>query len=136
MHPTSRRCVSKASRASSRLDYWVSATDSVEAERMLKARLIDHEVFGYRSARARPATKTEAAWINFPPNCVMLLAQPKYAVPLPLIDLGSSMLSRQQVKIHINRALRARALEQKLDEIAQTIGKLARYVEDIEKIKE
>ncbi|MGC1357323.1 MAG: hypothetical protein WA851_16330 [Xanthobacteraceae bacterium] len=45
------------------------------------------------------------------------------------------MPSRQQVKIHINRALRARAVEQKLDEIALAIGELARYVEDIEKNK-
>lgn len=43
------------------------------------------------------------------------------------------MASRQQVKVHINRALRARAMEQKLDEIALAIGELARYVEDIEK---
>jgi hypothetical protein len=43
------------------------------------------------------------------------------------------MPSRQQVKIHVNRALRARAAEQKLDEIALAIGELARYVEDIEK---
>jgi hypothetical protein len=43
------------------------------------------------------------------------------------------MASRQQVKVHINRALRARAMEQKLDEIALAIGELARYVEDIDK---
>jgi hypothetical protein len=43
------------------------------------------------------------------------------------------MPSRLQVKFHINRALRARAVEQKLDEIALAIGELARYVEDIEK---
>ena len=58
----------------SRLGYWVSATDSDEAERTLKERLINNEVFGYRVAGARPATKNEAAWINLPPNCVMLLA--------------------------------------------------------------
>jgi hypothetical protein len=45
------------------------------------------------------------------------------------------MPSRQQVKIHINRALRTRALEQKLDEIALAVGELARYVEEIEKGK-
>jgi uncharacterized protein with HEPN domain len=43
------------------------------------------------------------------------------------------MPSRLQVKVHINRALRAHAVEQKLDEIAMAIGELARYVEDIEK---
>jgi hypothetical protein len=45
------------------------------------------------------------------------------------------MPSRQQVKVQINRALRARTIEQKLDEIALAIGELARYVEDIEKDK-
>jgi hypothetical protein len=43
------------------------------------------------------------------------------------------MPSRLQIKVHINRALRARAVEQKLDEIALAIGELARYVEDLEK---
>jgi hypothetical protein len=43
------------------------------------------------------------------------------------------MPSRLQVKVHINRALRARVVEQKLDEIALAISELARYVEDIEK---
>jgi Holliday junction resolvasome RuvABC endonuclease subunit len=46
---------------------------------------------------------------------------------------GFANASRQQVKVHINRALRARAVEQKHDEIALAIGELARYVEDIEK---
>ena len=45
------------------------------------------------------------------------------------------MHSRQQVKVHVNRALRARTVEQKLDEIALAIAELARYVEDIEKDK-
>jgi hypothetical protein len=43
------------------------------------------------------------------------------------------MPSRLQVKVHINRALRARAVEQKLDEIAIAINELARYVEELEK---
>jgi hypothetical protein len=43
------------------------------------------------------------------------------------------MQSRLQVKVHINRALRARTVEQKLDEIALAISELARYVEEIEK---
>jgi hypothetical protein len=43
------------------------------------------------------------------------------------------MPSRRQVQVHINRALRARTVEQKLDEIAIAISELARYVEDIEK---
>jgi hypothetical protein len=46
------------------------------------------------------------------------------------------MPSRQQVKVHVNRALRARAAEQKLDEIALAVGELARYVEDVEKESE
>jgi hypothetical protein len=58
----------------SRLDYWVSATDSDEAERTLQDRLVSNEVVGYRISGARPATKDEAAWVNLPPNCVMLLA--------------------------------------------------------------
>jgi hypothetical protein len=58
----------------SRLDYWVSATNSDEAERTLKERLTNNEVFGYRVAGARPATKSEATSVNLPPNCVMLLA--------------------------------------------------------------
>jgi hypothetical protein len=45
------------------------------------------------------------------------------------------MPSRREVKIHINRALRSRGAEQKLDEIALAIGELARYVEDVEKAK-
>jgi hypothetical protein len=45
------------------------------------------------------------------------------------------MLSRSKIKTHINRALRARTVEQKLDEIALAIAELARYVEDIEKEK-
>jgi hypothetical protein len=58
----------------SRLDYWVSAANCDEAERRLKERLTNNEVIGYRVAGARPATNDEAAWINLPPNCVMLLA--------------------------------------------------------------
>jgi hypothetical protein len=46
------------------------------------------------------------------------------------------MPSRLQVKVHINRALRAGTVEQKLDEIATAIGELARYIEEIEKEKE
>ncbi len=44
-------------------------------------------------------------------------------------------VARREVKIHINRALRSRAAEQKLDEIALAIGELARYVEHVEKAK-
>jgi len=45
------------------------------------------------------------------------------------------MPSRLQIKTHINRALRAHTVEQKLDEIALAIAELAIYVEDIEKDK-
>jgi hypothetical protein len=45
------------------------------------------------------------------------------------------MRSRLQVKVHINRALRAGTVERKLDEIALAIAELAKYVEDIEKDK-
>jgi hypothetical protein len=51
-------------------------------------------------------------------------------------EQGFGMPSRLQVKVHINRALRARTVEQKLDEIATAIGELARYVEEIEREKE
>ncbi len=57
-----------------RLDYWVSATNRQEAERVLTERLTSNEVFGYRLAGARAATKDEAAGINLPPDCVMLQA--------------------------------------------------------------
>ena len=40
--------------------------------------------------------------------------------------MDSQMPSRLQVKVHINRALRAGTVEQKLDEIALAIGELAR----------
>jgi len=43
------------------------------------------------------------------------------------------MPSSLQIKVHINRALRARAVEQKLDEIAIALNELARYVEELEK---
>jgi len=45
------------------------------------------------------------------------------------------MHSRLEIKVHVNRALRAREVEQKLDEIALAIAELARYVEAIEKDK-
>ena len=72
---TKRPCVFKALKESEfHLDYWVSATTSEEAERNLKHKLLNNEVFGYRVADVRAATKDEAEWINLPPNCVMLLA--------------------------------------------------------------
>ena len=46
------------------------------------------------------------------------------------------MHSRGEIKVHVNRALRARTVEQKLDEIAPAIAELARYVKDIEKGEE
>jgi hypothetical protein len=45
------------------------------------------------------------------------------------------MPSRLQIKTHINRALRAHTVEQKLDEIALAIAELAIYLEDIEKYR-
>jgi hypothetical protein len=45
------------------------------------------------------------------------------------------MPSRLEIKTHVNRALRARTAEQKLDEIALAIAELAIYVEDLEKNK-
>jgi alkylhydroperoxidase/carboxymuconolactone decarboxylase family protein YurZ len=43
------------------------------------------------------------------------------------------MRSRLEIRVHINRALRAGAAERKLDELALAIGELARYIEEIEK---
>ena len=43
------------------------------------------------------------------------------------------MRSRMEIRVHINRALRAGTAEQKLDELALAIGELARYIEEIEK---
>jgi hypothetical protein len=43
------------------------------------------------------------------------------------------MNSRREIKVHVNRALRSRNIEHKLDEIALAIAELAKYVEDIEK---
>jgi hypothetical protein len=45
------------------------------------------------------------------------------------------MPSRLEVKRHVNRALRADSVDQKLDEIALAIAELARYIEEIEKDK-
>ena len=58
----------------SRLDYWMSATNSGDAERTPKERLLRNEVFGNRGAAVAPAKKDEPEWVNLPPNCVMLLA--------------------------------------------------------------
>lgn len=81
--------------------------------RVVDSVLIDQEtVYAPTAARAQNAAST---------------------VALQAGDFG--MPSRQQVKVHINRALRAHTVEQKLDEIANAIGELARYVEDIEKDK-
>jgi hypothetical protein len=43
------------------------------------------------------------------------------------------MRSRLEIRVHINRALRAGTAERKLDELALAIGELARYIEEIEK---
>ena len=45
------------------------------------------------------------------------------------------MRSRLEVRVHVNRSLRADSVERKLDEIALAIAELARYIEEIEKDK-
>jgi hypothetical protein len=45
------------------------------------------------------------------------------------------MRSRLEVRMHVNRALRARSVERKLDAIALAIAELARYIEELEKDK-
>jgi hypothetical protein len=58
----------------SRLDYWMSATNSGVAERTPKERSLTDDVFGNRVAGGAPGKKHEAEWGNLPPNCLMLLA--------------------------------------------------------------
>jgi hypothetical protein len=44
------------------------------------------------------------------------------------------MRSRLEIRMHVNRALRAGSVERKLDEIALAIAELAQYIEEIGKI--
>jgi hypothetical protein len=84
-------------------------------------------------SRLRPLASTKTSLIVLAALLNNLRPRLQVAAAFQAEDFG--MPSRQQVKVHINRALRARVVEQKLDEIALAIGELARYVEEIEKDK-
>jgi hypothetical protein len=57
----------------SRLDYLVSAGNSIEAKLELERRLLAQEVFGYKIESVVAATSEEAAKFTLPAGCVMLL---------------------------------------------------------------
>lgn len=57
----------------SRLDYLVSAGNSIEAKMELQRRLEGQEVFGYKIESVVAATREEAAQFTLPAGCVMLL---------------------------------------------------------------
>ena len=56
-----------------RLEYLVSANNSVAAKYELERRLIGQEVFGYTIEKVEPATKQEAALFKLPAGCIQLL---------------------------------------------------------------
>jgi hypothetical protein len=56
-----------------RLEYLVSANNSVAAKYERERRLIGREVFGYTIEKVELATKQEAALFNLPAGCVQLL---------------------------------------------------------------
>jgi hypothetical protein len=57
-----------------RLEYAVAANDTMEAKKELARRFLDHEVFGYTIENVVAASETQAASLNLPARCVMLLA--------------------------------------------------------------
>ena len=56
-----------------RLEYLVSANNSVAAKYELERRLIGQEVFGYTIEKVEPATEQEAALFKLPAGCIQLL---------------------------------------------------------------
>jgi hypothetical protein len=56
-----------------RLQYAVSAANSLEAKGELERRFIGQEVFGYTIEKIKAATRQEAAAYNLPAGCVQLL---------------------------------------------------------------
>jgi hypothetical protein len=66
-------CFKNTNGPDARLDYLVSAGDSVEAKSELEHRLINHEMFGYIIEHVAAASKEEAASYTLPPGCIMLL---------------------------------------------------------------
>ncbi len=57
-----------------RLEYAVAANDTMEAKKELTRRFLDHEVFGYTIENIVAACDAQAASLNLPDRCVMLLA--------------------------------------------------------------
>ena len=57
-----------------RLQYAVSAVNSSHAKSELERRFLGQEVFGYIIENAVAATRSEAAELDLPTGCVMLLA--------------------------------------------------------------
>ena len=57
-----------------RVEYAVAAKDTMEAKKELARRLMDHEVFGYTIENIVAASEGQAASLNLPARCVMLLA--------------------------------------------------------------
>ncbi len=57
-----------------RLEYAVSATDTLEAKAELERRFFDLEVFGYTIENIVAAPRLQALLLKLPPRCVMLLA--------------------------------------------------------------
>ena len=56
-----------------RLQYLVSADNSVEAKYELERRFLNQEVFGYKIEKIVAATPEEAAVFKLPAGCVQLL---------------------------------------------------------------
>jgi len=56
-----------------RLQYLVSADNSIEAKYELERRFLNQEVFGYKIERIVAATSEEAAVFKLPAGCVQLL---------------------------------------------------------------
>jgi hypothetical protein len=56
-----------------RLEYLVSAKNSIDAKSELERRLLGQEVFGYIVEKVVAATKQEAAMFKLPSGCVQLL---------------------------------------------------------------
>jgi hypothetical protein len=57
-----------------RLQYAVSARDTLEAKHELERRLLSLEVFGYTIEDVVAVTRQEAASMSLPVGCVMMLA--------------------------------------------------------------
>lgn len=57
----------------SRLDYLVSAGNTIEAKCELESRFLSQEIFGYKIESVIEATEEETVDFKLPAGCVMLL---------------------------------------------------------------